>query len=196
MGSRANTVHLVTRAVALVLVTIAGARLHAQMVTGAKMPGYATAFGLTAAEHATDYTVQEIAVKTVSGTMANVLLPHEAATFTFRFVNKTKLPIHATAVFHAINYQTRTPVGDVWTPHVTKLAEGPDTPVEVSLAASGFQDVSITPAIGERFGGYALIAEVPGHGRAFAAALVRSISPDTGRVQYPTTHWTRRGRST
>ena len=38
----------------------------------------------------------------------------------------------------------------------------------------------------ERFGGYVLVADVAGEGRSFAAALARSITPDTGRVQFPT----------
>jgi len=160
--------------------------MNAQMVTGAKMPGYGEAFGLTTAEQATDYTVQEIAVKAGNSTMANVLLPGETATFTFRLTNKTKKEIHAHGLVHLISYQTRTPVGEVWAPHVTKLADEGDTPIEVNLPSSGVQDITITPAMKDRFGGYALIMDVPGHGRAFAAALVRSTKPDVGRVQYPT----------
>jgi hypothetical protein len=158
----------------------------AQMVTGAKMPGYAEAFGLNPGQAATDYTVQEIAVKSGKSSMANVLLPGEAATFTFRFTNKTHSDIHTGGVVHLISYQTRTPVGEVWAPHVTKIADESDTPIQVDLPGGGTQDISITPRVNERFGGYALVADIPGHGRTFAAALVRSMKPDAGRVQYPT----------
>jgi hypothetical protein len=161
-------------------------KMNAQMVTGAKMLGYAEAFGLTIAEQASDYTVQEIGVKAGDSTMANVLLPGESATFTFRFTNKTSKQIHAQGTVHLISYQTRTPVGEVWAPHVTKIADEGDTPIEVNLPSSGVQDITITPPVKERFGGYVLIADVPGHGRTFAAALVRSMKPDAGRVQYPT----------
>jgi hypothetical protein len=118
--------------------------------------------------------------------MANVLLPHESVTFTFRLTNKTKQPIHEKGTIQAISYQTRTPVGDVWTPHVTRIADEGETPIEVNLPASGVQDITVEPAINERLGGYVLVSDVPGHGRAFAAALVRSTQPDAGRVQYPT----------
>jgi hypothetical protein len=74
----------------------------------------------------------------------------------------------------------------VWAPHVTKIADEGDTPIELNLPSSGVQDITITPSVKERFGGYVLIADVPGHGRTFAAALVRSTKPDAGRVQYPT----------
>jgi hypothetical protein len=150
------------------------------------MPGYAEAFGLTITEQASDYMVQEIGVKAGNSAMANVLLPGESATFTFRFTNKTNKQIHAQGTVHLIRYQTRTPVGEVWAPHVTKIADEGDTPIEVNLPSSGVQDITITPSVKERFGGYVLIADVPGHGRTFAAALVRSMKPDAGRVQYPT----------
>ncbi|WP_260703695.1 DOMON domain-containing protein [Edaphobacter flagellatus] len=161
-------------------------RLIAQMVTGAKMPGYAEAFGLNASEQAADYTVQEIAVKAGSDTMANVLLPDEKLVLTYRFTNKTKQRLHAHGMFQLIRYQTAVAVGDIWVPHVSKLAEEGVTLFEVNLAPEGFQDVTVRPAVPERFGGYVLIADLTGHGRAFASALVRSIQPDTGRVQYPT----------
>ncbi len=173
-------------AAAISLSVFSGTRVDAQMVTGAKMPGYAEAFGLTPAEQASDYTVQEIGVKAGNTIMANVLLPHESATFTFRLTNKTKQPIREKGTIHTISYQTRTPVGEVWAPHVTRIADEGDTPIEVDLPASGVQDITVTPPVAERFGGYALIADVPEHGRAFAAALVRSMKPEAGRVQYPT----------
>ena len=175
-----------TYVIALLLPSSFATFMNAQMVTGAKMPGYGEAFGLTTAEQATDYTVQEIAVKAGSSTMANVLLPEETATFTFRLMNKTRKEIHAQGLVHLISYQTRTPVGEVWAPHVTKLADEGDTPIDVNLSSSGVQDITITPAMKDRFGGYVLIMDIPGHGRAFAAALVRSTKPDAGRVQYPT----------
>ncbi len=67
-------------AAVLLLTFFAASKMNAQMVTGAKMPEYAEAFGLTTAEQAPDYTVQEIGVKAGNSTMANVLLPGETAT--------------------------------------------------------------------------------------------------------------------
>lgn len=158
----------------------------AQMVTGAKMSGYAEAFGLTPDKQSTDYTVQEIAVTAGQKTMANVLLPNEQAQFVFRFTNKTTNPIAVQGTMHLIRYRTSVPVGDVWTPHVYKDVEEGSTSFSLSLPASGSQDVIVTPQVPDRFGGYVLVSDIPGHGRAFAGALVRVLTPDNGRVQYPT----------
>jgi hypothetical protein len=170
----------------LVLLAAIAARLDAQMTTGAKMPGFAEAFGLTASEQATDYAVQEIMVKAGTGTMANVLLPGEQAELTYRFTNKTKQRLQVKGVLSLISYRTSVPPGDVWVPHVSKVADEGTTPVEVDLPPSGFQDVTVHPEIPERFGGYVFVVQLADHGRAFASALVRSIKPDAGRVQYPT----------
>jgi len=159
---------------------------RAQMVTGAEMPGYAEAFGLTTGEHATDYAVQEIGVKAGTGTMANVMLPGEHLELTLRLINKTDHRIQAKGALKLIHYRTSVAAGDVWVPHVYKVSDEGATPVEVDLPPSGFQDITVSPEIPERFGGYVLVADISGHGRAFAAALVRSIKPDAGRVQYPT----------
>jgi hypothetical protein len=158
----------------------------AQMTTGTKMPGYAETFRLTPSEQASDYAVQQIAVKAGTTTMANVLLPGEHVELTYRFTNKTKQRIQAKGTLHLINYRTSVPPGDIWVPHVSKVADEGATSVEVDLPPSGSQDITVSPNIPERFGGYVLVVELLGHGRAFASALVRSIKPDAGRVQYPT----------
>lgn len=119
-------------------------------------------------------------------TMANVLLPGEKIDLTYRFTNKTKRCIRANGSLNLIRYRTSVPPGDIWVPHVFKIADEGITPIEVDLPPSGFQDVTVHPEIPERFGGYVLVADLQGHGRAFASALVRSIKPDSGRVQYPT----------
>jgi hypothetical protein len=144
----------------LVLLAAIAARLDAQMTTGAKMPGFAEAFGLTASEQATDYAVQEIMVKAGNGTMANVLLPGEQVELTYRFTNKTKQRLQVKGVLSLISYRTSVPPGDVWVPHVSKVADEGTTPVEVDLLPSGFQDVTVHPEVPERFGGY-VVALLP-----------------------------------
>lgn len=158
----------------------------AQMVTGAKMPGYAEAFGLTPAGQATEYTVQEIAMKAGRGAVANVLLPGEEVEITLRFTNKTSRALRAKGTLNVVSYRTSVPVGDVWVPHVYKIDDRDAAPIEVVLPPSGLQDLTLHPHIPEQFGGYALIADLQDHGRAFAAALVRVIDPDHGRMQFPT----------
>lgn len=150
------------------------------------MPGFEETFGVSAKPEAADYTIQEIAIKAGKSSMANILLPGETAEFIFRLKNKTSAEIKTKGIFHLISYRTSVPVGEVWTPHVAKIAEEGDVLVDIDLPPSGSHDIVVHPRIPERFGGYALVADLPGHGRAFAAALVRAIQPDNGRIQYPT----------
>ena len=170
----------------IVVIVLATGATRAQMVTGSKMPGYAEAFGLRANEQAQDYAVQEIGVTAGRTSGVNVLLPGERATVQLRFTNKSAHPIKASGTLRIISYRTQVPVGDVWTPHVTRIAEEGSVPIELDMPGSGKQDVSVSPPLPDRFGGYVLVADIDGHGRAFAAAMVRSLEPDRGRVQFPT----------
>ncbi len=78
------------------------------------------------------------------------------------------------------------PVGDVWVPHVFKIAEESQSKIQVEIPPNGSQDVVVHPQIGALFGGYALVVKLEGHGSVFAATLVRTVKPDRGRVQFPT----------
>ena len=160
--------------------------VRAQMVTGADMPGFTEVFRVPPKGRNASYDVREVAVRTPSGEGANVLWPGETARFTFRITNKTNGPIHCTGRFDVIAYGTRVNVGDIWTPHVFKIADEGSIPVRVDLEARGSTDVTVVPRIPQRYGGYALIADLGPLGRAFAATLVRAVKPDGGRVQYPT----------
>jgi len=158
----------------------------AQMVTGKDMPGFEDAFDLSGNNRAKDYSVQEIAVQTGSTSGANVLWPEESAHFTLRFTNNTHHALKVRGRICAVSYRTVVQQGDVWVPHVFKIKDEGAVPIWIDLPADGIQDVLVEPNIPDRLGGYALIADLPSHGRAFAAALVRSIRPDPGRVQFPT----------
>lgn len=159
---------------------------RAQMVTGADMPGFADAFGLSSNHPVLDYSVQEIVVHAGSSDMVNVLWPKESARVTLHFTNKTTSEIKASGVIDVIRYRTSVPTGDVWTPHVFRDGDDSSVPVSVDLPPSGSQDITVTPPIGDKFGGYALITDLKGHGRAFVAAMARVTAPDQGRVQFPT----------
>lgn len=177
----------IRKVVALFSFVVAGlVPCKAQMVTGAKMPGYAETFDLSPEQQAKDYTVEQIAIKAGKTAMANVLLSGETAALTFHFANKTQHPIKVQGSMDVISYRTSVPTGEVWTPHVYRIAKEGAVPIEVDLPPAGAQDITVTPAIQGKFGGYALVADLPGHGRTFAAALVRAIQPDAGRVQFPT----------
>ena len=158
----------------------------AQMQTGSEMPGFSDVFGLGPGQAEQSFVVQEIGVRTQSSEMTNVLWTGESAEITLRFTNKTTSRLRADGVVRVVNYGTSVPVGDVWVPHVFKIADGDSQPISLDLPAGGSQDLIVTPSIPERFGGYALIADIEGQGRAFAATLVRAVKPDPGRVQFPT----------
>ncbi|HEY4978088.1 MAG TPA: hypothetical protein VII25_02880, partial [Candidatus Acidoferrum sp.] len=162
------------------------APVQAQMKTGAEMPGFAAAFGLEGKSATKDFQVQEIAVRAGKREMVNVLWPGEEMDMTLRFTNKVEGPLKVKGLVWVIGYGTRVPAGDVWVPHVFRIADYEAEPIEVDITGSGTQNVIIHPRIPEEFGGYALVVELEGHGRAFAAAIVRCVKPDEGRVQFPT----------
>jgi hypothetical protein len=155
-----------------------------QMVTGAKMPGFAETFGIT--QQARDYDVEEIAVAAGQTEGVNLVLPGEQMKLAFRFSNKAAKILSADAELHVIGYRTEVARGDVWVPHVYSMGEGKPVHFHLEIPAKGTQIITLSPEIGERFGGYGLVVEVDGHGRAFAGTAVRSMQPVTGRVQYPT----------
>lgn len=183
-SKRRHVPPLILRIVVILAVSVPA--LSAQMVTGAKMPGYAQAFDLALGQQAGDYSIEEIAVSAGHSTGVNILLPGEHVSFTFRFTNLAARLIQASGVMQLISYRTQVAAGEIWAPHVSKIANESSTPFQLNLPPSGTEDIVIEPRVPERFGGYALVADVEGKGRRFAAAMVRSIAPDTGRVQFPT----------
>jgi hypothetical protein len=132
----------------------------AQMKAGSDMPGYAEAFGLSQPQQASDYNVEEIEVQAGANTMVNVLWPGERLRITLHFVNEAQSAWKAHGKLEVVSYGTSVPPGDVWVPHVVKLADKGFTAMEIDLPASGAQDITIQPQIPERFGGYALILKV------------------------------------
>jgi hypothetical protein len=170
----------------LVLIAVAGVPLWAQMVTGPDMTNFGEALGLTPALQTRSYTVEELSAQVAEHCSANVLLPGESVRMTLLFRNKTNRPIHAQGSLEVIQFGTKGKPGDVWSPAVFRIARYKSSTLRVDLGRGGSQRITIAPAIPEAFGGYALIADLGSEGRAFAAALVRVLKPDSGRVQLPT----------
>jgi hypothetical protein len=176
----------VLRLCCVLLLCAAAAPVHAQLTAGPKMTDFAKAFGIDGANQAVDYNVDEIAVRAGDSSMANVLWPGEKADFLLHFTNKTHHDIKGKATIVLEHYGTSVPPGDVWHPTVFKIDDAGSVPIELDLPSGGTQDITIHPDVPERFGGYALISDVPGHGRSFIATLVRTLAADPGRVQFPT----------
>jgi len=175
---------LIRCAVWMVWVTY-GLATQAQMHAGPKMAGFSSAFGIDK-QPAADYTVQELEVTIGKNTIVNLLQPGESAQLRLHFVNKAWSALRETGHFEVIHYRTSVPAGDIWTPTVYALETADTQPLTLNLGSHGSQDVVIRPKVGDTFGGYAIVVDMPGHGRAFAATLVRSLVPDYGRVEFPT----------
>ena len=161
------------------LALLAPAQLsRAQMVTGAAMPGYAQAFGLTGSPA---YTVQ-----LVGGSVpGNILRPGDKPTWTFQILNDGDHALNAMGRVEVIAYGTRGVPGDVWTPHVFRIAQTGSVPVAATVPAHGYADVTVSPPIPMRFGGCALVVDLGAAGRRFLTSCVRTFAATQGRVQYP-----------
>ena len=151
---------------------------RAQMVTGAVMPGYAQTFGLTGSP---SYTVQLVGAS-VPG---SILWPGDRPMWTFQIVNDSDKALNAVGRVEVIAYGTRGAPGDVWTPHVFKIAQAGSVAVSATVPAHGYADVTVSAPIPARFGGYALVVDLGPAGRRFLTSCVRTFAATQGRVQYP-----------
>ncbi len=153
----------------------------AQMVPGSRVVGECRELGLDRDHRSRDFTIQEIACSAPS----NVLWPGEKVSLKFRITNLSGSALTADGVFQAVQYGTRGKPGDIWEPLFYQIADVNSVPVHIDLAPHASTEVSIEPRIPETFGGYVIVGELRGHGRGFAASLVRSIQPDGGPEQFP-----------
>ena len=151
---------------------------RAQMVTGAAMPGYAETFGLTGSP---TYKVQLVG----SSVPGNILWPGNKPQWTFQIVNDGGQVLNAAGRVEVIAYGTKGAPGDVWTPHVFKITSSGSVPMMATVPAHGYADVTVSPRIPARFGGYALIVDLGPAGRRFLTSCVRTFAATQGRVQYP-----------
>ena len=152
----------------------------AQMVSGANMPGFRDTLRLGASPP-TAYSAQVVE----SSVPGNVLWPGDQPTFTVQFVNRTGQPLQGQGRMDVIAYGTRGVPGDIWTPHVEKIADAGSVPIAVNVPPGGFQDVTVSPRLPARFGGYALVADLGPLGRQFVTSCVRTFAARGGRIPYP-----------
>jgi hypothetical protein len=180
--------HRLRAAVALVVLALLlqGARGRAQMVAGPDMPGFKETFALDHGYETNDFKVEEIGFEAGGRTMANILWPGEQARVTLHFTNTSGHAIEATGAIQVVRYGTSVPEGEVWVPHAFLIRREGSVPLTVKLPAGGTGEIAVTPPIPETLGGYGLVVDLGEHGRAFAAAVVRVVRPDRGRVQFPT----------
>lgn len=167
---------------ALLATVLSLSALHAQMVPGARVIGESELLGLDRARRSKDFTIQQIA----GSAPANILWPGDKPSLTYRITNTTDAPLTADGAIKVLHYGTRGKPGDIWEPEFFVNREVDSVPFKVTnLPPKGFTDITIEPRIPETFGGYLLVADLPGRGRQFASSLVRSITPDSGMVRFP-----------
>lgn len=162
-------------------VTAAALPLNAQMIPGIRVIGESKELGVDRQSKSKDFTIQEIA----SSVPANVLWPGDKASFRFRVTNVTGAPLSAKGAIKITRYATSGVPGDFWETVFHPLTDVDSIPVKVNLAPHASTELTIEPKIPETFGGYVFVAELEGHGRAFAASAVRALRPDDGAVQFP-----------
>ena len=148
------------------------------MVTGADMPGYNQVMGITT-------TANYTAHLTASSAPGGVLWPGERPSFSFQLVNTGPAALRVRGKVSVIAYGTRGAPGDVWTPHVFKIADEGSAPIQADIPISGFQDFTIAPGIPARFGGYALVVDLGAAGRQFLTGCVRTFRASSQSIQYP-----------
>ena len=154
--------------------------VHAGLLGTNRPDGMVRAFGLGPEQAAYDYTVQEIAC----AAPANVLWPGDKTTFTLQFANRSATPLRLAGKVDLVSYGTAEP--SVLMLRVFKIADLASIPINLDIPPGEFQDVTVPLPIPERFGAYALVADLGEHGRALAAGCVRVPRPDPGQVQLPT----------
>lgn len=152
------------------------------MVPGIRAVGEAEELALDRAQRSRDFSIQELSCSVP----ANVLWPVDKAKLTFRIVNTSAAPLSGSGTIKVIHYGTRGRPGDIWEPEFFINREVDSIPFQLpELAPGATTEITVEPQIPETFGGYLLVADLTGHGKNFAASLVRAILPDGGAVQYP-----------
>jgi len=116
---------------------------------------------------------------------ANLFWPGEKAKFTFQLVNNTNTPISVDANVELISYGSKGIPNDIWLPEMFKIADIQSIPVKINIAANGFTDINLEPALPETFGGYALVFDLGKYGRRLANSVVRTFKPTPTAIQYP-----------
>jgi hypothetical protein len=120
------------------------------------------------------------AVLITNSAPASILWPGESAQVTLQIVNQTEQPLKAEARLHVIQYALTTSPPpndpqDLFSVAIVKLGDAGVVPVSLDIPPKEFRDVVVTPPIPERFGGYALVLEIPGHERLWLGSIARSM---------------------
>lgn len=155
--------------------------LYAQMKAGEAMRDWYEVFGLDAARRDYDYRLTAL---NTNGE-ANIFFPGERPELEFQLRNLTDAPLKGKAEITLFSWGTRNVYGDIWQPKVIPGGEADKMTVEIDVPARGFQNFKIAPKLPEKFGGYALLFDLPGRGRQFMTSIVRALPGASAPNQFP-----------
>ncbi|GAT32556.1 hypothetical protein TSACC_2955 [Terrimicrobium sacchariphilum] len=154
----------------------------AQMKTGEQMKNYEEVFGVKINQRTYPYEVTLL-----EGTPeGNVLYPGEQPRLKLLFTNKTDAPIKTEAKMEVIPFGTRGIPGDIWLPELVRQGDPMPGKVALDIPANGSQIVEFAPKIPEKFGAYAIVADLGPIGRRLATSCARTFAASPERIQYPT----------
>ena len=154
---------------------------HAQMRPPHEWINYDQVFNLNSGLRKYDFDATLIS----SSTPANVLWPAEKPHFIIQIVNNTDKVLKTSAKIDIVQYGTEGKPNDIWQPILFKIKDFPSIPVNLEIAANGFQNVEISPDIPADFGGYALIVDAGIYGRRLATSVIRTFPSNPKSIQYP-----------
>lgn len=155
---------------------------QSQMVYAERIPEFGATFGVDVNRVRFDVRVQVIK----SSVEANVYTPGEPPEMIVQLVNNTEEKQFVSGQIDIIAYGTRGRPGDVWTPEMFPIDHHGSIPIHAELEPLGYQNIIIQPGIPERFGAYALVADLGKHHRQFLTSVVRTFAFEPKKIQYPT----------
>jgi hypothetical protein len=175
---------MLTRSIALLLLLlVVGATSGADMPIAAggkpQAADFARAWGVSAEDLGARFAkAGSLGIAQIAGSIpANILWPGDTASLTIQFTNADKRTLTVSGRWMLIAYHLTTPTEDVFNLGLEREREWPIGTVSIEVPGAGFGDVTVTVDPPMRFGGYALILELAGGKRLFAAGLARTVKP-------------------
>ncbi len=155
--------------------------LAAQMKTGSDLRDYYQLFGLDSARRDNDRLVA-----LSSSAEANIFFPGEQPELEFQLRNLSDTPLNGDAKVILFAWRTENVYGDIWRPRAVATDGEIDVmQVRIDIPAKGFRNFKVSPKLPEKFGGYALVFDLPGSGRQFMTSIVRAMPNTPKAEQFP-----------
>ena len=109
---------------------------------------------------------------------AGIAWPGEHPAYTFQFTNRTAEARAVNGRVRVIQYELFTKGEDVFALGIRRIDDCGTLPIRVETVANGWCDVTVTPDLPERKGGYVLIIELDDQASLFGAGTIRTFKPE------------------